>query len=257
MKKTLCILSLLCAGIAAAASTPSSAYPVIYSPEAGGPVANPAYAARHEAPAAASGNSATAYHELSRYTLNLNIGYGFRATPDSKYACDVATVELEGAYYLAPHHALTLSAGFAGGGETHDYWVRDRHDFYPFTDSYDRSSFLLMGGYRFSQMLGRYFIVQVGAKCGMDVQTISVDYGYGWRGYDYPDSRSKTSVGMAYAGYVNLGAFVTRHVCLHVGYQYLGSTAKPAVDNNFPDTPKCRTSSMRWHEVHAGMTFHF
>lgn len=257
MKTTLFLLCILGIGATAGAAT-SSDYPVIYSPEARGPIPNPAYAqdrAAADTPAAAP---ATA-HELRRYTLDLNVGYGFRAAPDSKYACNIASIEIEGAYYLLPHHALTLSIGYAGGGETHDFWVRDHHDYYPFTDSYDRASFLLMGGYRYSHMIGQYIMVQAGAKCGMDAQTLTVDYGYGWRGYDnyYPDGRNKTDVGMAYAGYVNVGAFITRNVCLHVGYQYLGTTAKPAVKSNFPDMPRFRSSSMRWHEVRTGLTFHF
>lgn len=245
MKKSLLFI-LFAAGAAAAAPLPVG--PMVYSP------------ARAAAPKPARAAAAPAEDELGRYTVDLNIGYAFRGVPDSKYACDMVCAELEGAYFVLPHHALTLSVGVAGGGETNDFWVVDHHGVYPFTDSYDRTSLTLMGGYRYSRTIGRYGMVQLGAKCGMDVQTLNVDYGYGWSGYPYcDDDRGKdgTSVGMAYAGYVNVGAFVSRRTCFYVGYQFRGSTARPSVNSGFPDTPKSCTSTMRWHEVRLGATFHF
>lgn len=259
MKTTSFILSMLAAGTAAAAALPD--YPVVYSPESKGPVQNPAYTQNKPAATTQPKRTRASYvEEIERYTLDLNIGYGFRATPHSKFACDIVTFELEGAYYLVPHHALTLSLGYGGGGSTNDYWVREHHDYYPFTDSYDRSSLTLMGGYRFTHMLGRYVMLQLGAKCGLDVQTLEVDYGYGWRGdpyYDYTDGKRNTSVGMAYAGYAQLGAFVTPSTCLHLGYQFRGSTARPAARSHYPDMPPAHTSTMRWHEVRFGVTYHF
>lgn len=253
MKKFLLLLSM---AIASVASAQYMDYPVVYDAEIGGPVQNPSYAPAQEQPS---------YRDsallLKRYTLDLGVGYAFRAAPSSKFACNMLTVEAEGAYFVLPHHALTFSLGFAGGGKTRNFWVCDGWDDYPFTDSYDRMSLTFMGGYRYSRAFGRYFILQFGGKCGMDVQTLNVDYGYGWHDYDDDDDinrgRRNSGVGMAYAGYVNLGAFVSPNVCIHLGYQYRGSTARPSVSNPFPDEPKFKASSMRWHEVRLGFTAHF
>lgn len=254
MKKVHYLLTLLVAGSAMASTLPD--YPVVYSPEAGGPVPNPAYAGQS---AAVTTTTTYAQGTLGRFTLDVNTGYGFNAAPDSKFSCDIVSLDLEGAWYFLPHHALTLSLGYAGGGRTDNYWVRDRHGYVPFTDSYDRDSFTLMGGYRYSHMLGSYVLLQFGGKCGMDVQTIDMDYGYGWRyePYDYHDGQNDTKVGMAYAGYVWLGFFVSQNTCVHVGYQYKGSTAKPAPSSGYPDVPDFRSHSMRWHEVRFGITMHF
>lgn len=260
MKKTLLLLAL--AG-AAAAQTPD--YPVIYSPEAGGPVPNPAY--RQQAPAAATAPAPTAYRMPplpTRYSGELLIGYGFLAVPNSKYATDVVTCELEGAYKLSPQQEITLSLGLAGGGETNDYWVRsgDRHhhESYPFTDSFDRLSFTVMAGYRFTQPLTRSVSLQLGAKCGLDVQNLDVDYGYGWSGYPYDhyrDGKSSTSVGMAYAGYAHLLFHMTNYADLVLGYQFRGSTAKPSPKSNDPEWQPAHVSALRWHEVRIGAIFRF
>lgn len=259
MKKTLLIFAL-----AGAAAAQSPDYPVIYSAEAGGPVANPAY---HPQAAAAAPAGPAAYRRpvvASRYAGNLLIGYGFLAVPDSKYATEVATCELEGAYRLSARQELTLSLGLAGGGETHDYWVREHgphyHDSYPFTDSFDRLSFTVMAGYRFTQPITRRVSLQVGAKCGMDVQTLDVDYGYGWSGYPYDryrDGKTDTAVGMAYAGFANLLFHVTPNSDLVVGYQFRGSTAKPAPKADGEGWPGAHTGALRWHEVHVGAMFRF
>ena len=259
MKKSLCLFA-LAAAVGAASASPLPDYPVVYSAAAGGPVANPAYApaAAQAAPAPAQ-TAVPASRTQGRYSLELNAGYGFKAMTGGKYECDMAGMELEGAWYVAPHHALTLSIGYAGGGRTDDYWVVGREGAYPFTDSYDRDSFTLMAGYRYSRMLGKYLIFQAGAKCGMDVQTLDVDYGFGWHAYPYDSFKGQdgTAVGMAYAGYTYLGFFVSPSVCLHAGYQFKGSTAKPSADSGFPDEPKFRTHSLRWHEVRVGLTVHF
>lgn len=257
---------------AAAAQTPD--YPVIYSPEAGGPVANPAYNSRpasyaQQQPVAAyqpraysaQGSAKELMMPPMRYTVDMLIGYGFKAVPNSKYATDVVTCELEGAYNLTPRQAITLSVGLAGGGETNDYWVHEErpHRDYPFTDSYDRLSFTVMAGYRFTQPLTRGVSLQAGAKCGLDVQTLDVDYGYGWSGYpyNYRDGKSDTQAGMAYAGYVNLLFHVARNADFVVGYQFRGSTAKPSPSTGEPEPQRFHTSTMRWHEIHIGAAFRF
>lgn len=256
MKKTLLLLAL--AG-AAAAQTPD--YPVIYSPAAGGPVPNPAYH-HQQAPANTAPAAYGQPNRPTRYSADLLIGYGFLAVPDSKYATDVTTCELEGAYRLSARQELTLSLGLAGGGETNDYWINNphRHESYPFTDSFDRLSFTVMAGYRFTQPLTRSISLQLGAKCGMDVQTLDVDYGYGWSGnpyYRYRDGKSDTCVGMAYAGYAHLLFRVTNNAELMVGYQFRGSTAKPSPKSNDPEWTPAHVSALRWHEVRIGASFHF
>lgn len=267
MKYAPLLLALAACGSALAAPLPD--YPVVYSPETGGPVPNPAYHARSaQAPAASQAPQGTQMQaptppqELAhqgRYTLNANVGYAFKATPDSSFACDMATFEIEGAYYLVPHHAITISMGYAGGGSTRDFWVQDGRYHAPYTDSYDRDSYTVMAGYRYSRMVGRYAILQVGAKAGLDVQSINVDRGYGWHSYPYGtvNGQDGTAAGMAYAGYANVGFFLSESTCVHIGYQFRGSTAKPSANSIWPDEPKYYTHSMRWHEVRVGFTVQF
>lgn len=253
MKKTLLILALVGA---AAAQTPN--YPVIYSPAVGGPVPNPAYQPQNAAQRPAGAQlPANPY----RYSGDLLIGYGYLAVPNSKYATDVVTCTLEGAYNFTPQHAATLSLGLAGGGETNDYWVYDpnHHESYPFTDSFDRTSFTVMAGYRFTHPLTRSVSLQLGAKCGLDVQELDIKYGKGWSAYPYKyrGTKSDTSVGMAYAGYANLLFHVAKNADLVLGYQFSGSTAKPSPSSDDPQWPRHNISTLRWHEVHAGVIFHF
>lgn len=261
MKKTIITLVLLATGSALA--SPLSPFPYIYSPAARGPVPNPAY--RQTSTPGEQETSHTPAQQMDstpaplRYSLGITGGYAFKAVPNDRYACDMSTAEIEGAYFLRPRHAVTLSLGYAGGGSTRDYWLRDDRGYTPFTDSYDRSSFTLMGGYRYSRSFGRYFLLQVGAKAGMDVQTLDVDYGPGWHPYPYGHFRGQdgTAVGFAYAGYANVGFFITETACLHIGYQFRGSTAAPTADSEIPDIPNFRTHSMRHHEVRLGLTIHF
>lgn len=234
-------------------------YPLVYSPEAGGPVANPAYS-RPAAAAASEAPGAYAPVHFQRYSVGLAIGYGFMAVPHSKYATDVVTGEIEGAYHFTPKHAATLSIGLASGGETNDYWVREHHHYEPFTDSFDRTSFTLMAGYRYTQPLARRVSLQLGAKCGLDVQTLDVDYGYGWSGYPYgyyDDGQRDTKAGMAYAGYANVVFHLARNADLLMGYQFRGSTVKPEPRTGYPDEPRYHTGSMRWHEVRIGIATRF
>lgn len=263
MKKI--ILALALSG-AALAQSPD--YPVVYSAAAGGPVPNPAYRPAAAQPAASPAYQSPYQQDVvapySRYSGDFLVGYGFRAAPDSKYATNIVSCELEGAYSFTPQHALTLSIGLAGGGETNDYWVREEHhhhsDWEPFTDSYDRLSFTVMAGYRFTQPISRRVSLQLGAKCGMDVQTLDVDYGYGWSGpySNYRDGKSDTSVGMAYAGYANILFHITTRSDFVVGYRYFGSTAKPSpCGTGDPDFPRFRSRTMRWHVVHLGAVFRF
>ena len=261
MKKEMILIMAAMSGAAVAQQLPD--YPVVYSAELRGPVPNPAYhraaPAQQSAARPATGAMGMQLAPAPRYTVDLTLGYGFMAVPDSKYATDVVTCELTGAYQLTPQHALTLSLGLAGGGETNDFWVTDGRNTYPFTDSYDRSSFTVMGGYRFTQPLARYVTLELGAKCGLDVQTLDVDYGYGWSGYPYYHRRGKsnTSAGMAYAGYAGLRFQVAKNAELLVGYQFQGSTAKPSARTGYPEQPPTRTGTMRWHEVRIGAAFRF
>ncbi len=275
----ICFASL--AAVAAAAPLPD--YPVVYNPQTGGPVSNPAFGRQEVAPAPSVPSPVQAqpgfqtppvsptyrlprYMDPTCYEVNVSFEYGFKATPDHRYACDVVGAELEGAFTFAKRQAVTLSLGFAGGGQTNDFWVVDDDNFvYPFTDSYDRTSFTLMVGYRYTQPVGKNWVVQVGAKCGMDVQTLDIDYGFGWSGYyyDYPyydewnDGQRDTDVGLAFAGYVNIGYRLSPNAMLYVGYQFRGSTAQPKMNYDIPDVPHEKTGSMRWHEVRLGISFNF
>ncbi len=261
-------LASLCTGSLWAAAMPD--YPVIYDPSVGGPVANPAYGKPEAVPdqkhdVGAQVKHAPAmprYRDASNYELNVTLSYDFDATPGDAYACDMAGIDIECAYYLTQHQALTLSLGFSGGGDTENYWVIDPKGSYPWTDSYDRYSLTLMGGYRYVQKLGRYCEVQVGAKCGMDLQILDTDFGPGWSGYyeGMIDDRGDThaAVGFGYAGYVNLCFPVGKNAYLLVGYQYRGSTTKPHAKYDLPgEHLDIRTHCMRWHEVRAGVSINY
>lgn len=273
MKKAL--ISCLLASVAAAAPLPD--YPIVYDSAVGGPVQNPAYAApKRTAPSAAESPAYAGpkhqpsvqryprYMDSANYEFNLSVNYGFKACPDNSYACDMLGFELEGAYYLTDRQAVTLSIGLAGGGDDENFWVTPPPGKglpYPWTDSYDRSSVTLALGYRFSQRLSRFCELQLGAKCGLDVQSIETEFGYGWSDpyYDNPWDCGKrdTAVGMIYAGYVNLCFPISRNAMLFVGYQYRGSTARPDAKYGYPYDMKFKTGTMRWHEVRMGATFTF
>lgn len=264
-------LALALVGIAAAQQ---ANYPTIYSPEAGGPVPNPAYHSQAAAPVISgyalpaptpmqSSYFAGPTKPINRYMIDLTIGYGFKGVPNSKYATDVTTCELETAYNLTYHQSLTLSFGITSGGKTNNYWVRDErphhHDLTPFTDSFDRYSLSIMGGYRFTQpLLGGVSLV-LGAKCGLDVQTIEIDYGYGWSGYPYNCEKGNrdTKAGMAYAGYASLLFHVSQNSALLLGYQFRGSTCKPSPDSEYSESGRIHSRTMRWHEVRIGLSCRF
>lgn len=276
------LLTCLMTGTVVAAPLPD--YPVVYDPTVRGPVQNPAYAktrravpaatplqqpppALPEAYAAQRHPATTAQHyprymDSSNYEFTLSVNYGFKACPDNAYACDMLGFELEGAYYLTNHQAITLSFGFAGGGDDENFWViPEDAPPYPWTDSYDRSSITLALGYRFSHRLGRFCELQVGAKCGLDVQSLDTEFGYGWSDpyYDNPWDCGKrdTVAGMIYAGYVNICFPIARNGSFFVGYQYRGSTAKPSAKYGFPYNMSIETGSMRWHEVRLGVNLTF
>ena len=279
MKKPL----IACLMVGGAVAAPLPDYPVVYDPVMRGPVQNPAYAAPH--PASRSmmprGNATTSasayaapgysgltaqhyprYRDPSNYEFTISVNYGFKASPDNPYSCDMLGFELEGAYYLTDHQAVTLSIGFAGGGDDENFWVTPREGPpIPWTDSFDRSSVTLALGYRFSHRLSRFCELQVGAKCGLDVQSIDTEFGYGWSDYYYDNpwdcGKRHTTAGMIYAGYVNLCFPISRNAMLLVGYQYRGSTAKPDAKYGYPYDMSIQTGTMRWHEVRVGAAFTF
>lgn len=197
------------------------------------------------------------YRNPHAYTVDVHAAYGFSAAPSSKYETDMFGCEVEGAFYFTPRQAVTLSLGVAGGGDDHHYWVSDGSHYWPFTDSYDRTDITLMAGYRFTQPLGRYVTLSLGAKCGLDVQYLSVDYGYGFRDWWDDGDQDGTSAGFGYAGYAGFGFQLSPHVSLEVAYQYRGATTKPRAKSGYVDVPDYKASSMRWHEVRVGFRCRF
>lgn len=197
----------------------------------------------------------------SRWEVGMNMGYGFCAAPDSEFSTDMFGVELEGAYHFHSHQALTLAMGFAGGGEDRFYWVLDEKGaVYPFTHDYDRSNFYLMAGYRADLPLGKRVSLSLGARCGLDVQRLGIDYGPGWRGgwgYGYDDS--DTAAGWGYAAYAKVTVALTPQSSLEVGYQFRGSTTQPKAGWGYwgGDEPPHTAADLRWHEVRVGFRFHF
>lgn len=273
MKKVFLIATMI--GYATAVPLPD--YPYVYSPATHGPVSNPAYGQNTDAAPAlpqtageklqtTSGYVPSAYPRYknsANYELNFSLSYGFDATPGNPYSCDMLGLELEGAYYFTQHQAVTLSLGFASGGDTENFWFQDAPGapLYPWTDSYDRSSITLMAGYRYAHRVG-FMEVQVGAKCGLDVQILDPEFGPGWSDYYYGDNvwdfgKSHTAAGMSYAGYVNLCFPINRRSFFYLGYQYRGSTAKPHAKYREPYNLNIETKSMRWHEVRLGASFSF
>lgn len=198
------------------------------------------------------------YRNPHAYALDVHAAYGFSAAPSSRFETDMFGIEVEGAFYFTPRQAVTLSLGIAGGGDDHRYWMGDdRGNYWPFTDSYDRTNVTLMAGYRFTQPLGRFVTLNLGAKCGLDVQYLSVDYGYGFRDWWDDGDQDGTAAGLGYAGYVGLTFQLTRNTSLEIGYQYRGATTKPKAKSGCWDAPDFKASSMRWHEMRVGWRCHF
>lgn len=202
--------------------------------------------------------------EPFRWEVGANASYGFSANPSSRFETDVLGIELEGARYITPHQALTLSAGFAAGSHDRDYYVREGRHYFPFEDDYTRSDMYLMAGYRATVTLAHRFALSFGAKGGLDVQSLRTKYGYRAWGYwdDEWDANAKTDTkaGFGYAGYVNLSFEAYPQTFIEVGYQYRGATTQPRAryhgwQEGAPEASK--TPDMRWHEVRIGVRRRF
>ena len=196
--------------------------------------------------------------QAPRYTLDVQGMYGFRAMPASRYAGETYGVEIEGAKYLDRNSAFTLSLGIMSAGSDDRYWVQDTGTgvYYPWTNDYTRTSFTLMGGYRFTKPLGKRVELNFGVKCGLDVQNLSITDGIGY-GYYWDDDKDNTAVGFAYAASAGISVRLTPNVAVEAGYQYFGSTAKPKVRAIYANEPDYSTSTVRYHQIKLGVRCYF
>lgn len=192
----------------------------------------------------------TPQQRSSRFTFNLNPFYGFNAAPDSPYSADMLGLEVGGAFYITPKQALTLSLSVASDTQTCDWFDEHCH---PFDDPYDRIDISLLAGYRFTQPLGRYISLSLGASGGLDIQRLAINCYY-WDRHGWYDEyqASGTRCGFGYAGYAELGILLSPNARFTVGYQYHGATTKPeAKDHIFGDHYSAK--DMRWHEIRMGL----
>lgn len=191
---------------------------------------------------------------LSRYTFAMNAFYGFNAAPDSPYSADMAGIELGGAFYMTPRQALTLSISVAADTQTRDCWGDHCN---PFDNPYDRVDISLLAGYRFTQPLGRYISLTLGAAGGLDIQRLAVNcYCRDRRGWYDEYQASGTRCGFGYAGYAEIGILLAPRARFTVGYQYHGATTKPEAKDHISGD-RYSAKDMRWHEVRMGVDFCF
>lgn len=242
MKKILFLLCCLWVTMARAAD-----YPVIYTQA---PENDPDTIAENKHP--------------QKYGVVLMGGYGVK-NHSGAYARDIVDTELELARYLSPRHALTCSLSFAFA-----YYNNDGNS--PmgkyYTDGYDRDLTALMLGYRFTQRLGRYYTISLGAKAGPEINSLNVDYGRDIRegrnfhlppcAWEYGNTHSR--LGLAYAAYATIGLPLSHkeQVSLNIGYQFRGTTSAPKAERGFgADAYTIRTNPMQWHEVRVGFTVRY
>ncbi len=201
-----------------------------------------------------------------RWAWSLDFVYGFNAAPHSQFASDVFGFNIQGAWCFTPRQSLTLDIGYAGGTDHERLTAVDGHHM-TWHESYRfyRSRFSLMAGYEFRQPLNaaRNVHFYAAAKAGLDVDFLNVSdgdrYSY-YHGYYYEDFHTKGTAGFGYAFGAGFAFRISQTVHVNVGYQYFGSTAEPDISyhSHFaPTSSKLNARSMRWHEVHAGLSVRF
>ena len=206
------------------------------------------------------------YTDNPRGSFSAHFLYGFNASPRSEFATDVFGVQLHGSWFFTPHQAITLDLSFAGGTDYERLAAMDddRHAWMERFRFY-RSRISLMPGYEVCVPLNRArnAFFYVGAKAGLDIAMLGVsdhDSYYYDHGRYYEDFHSKATAGFAYAGAAGFSFRFSHHGYVEIGYQYFGSTAEPDVtyrSRYHNASTKLQARSMRWHEVHAGLSFRF
>ena len=218
--------------------------------------------------------------EKAAHDLSAQGGIGFRGTKNAPYNCAILDFELEYARVLHPRHAFTLSMGYATGGRNHNGWIVENGERRSFSDNFDRRFYSLMGGYRFTQPLdGQRCRLYLGAKGGLDIQSLNVDIGRDWRRDDKEyesdmkynpstgeyESRKKKhhgrkdfAFGAAYSAYAGIEWKIDKNMMLSLGYAYRGTTSKPDARLSYPaGTGSTPTKALRWHEIRLGITGYF
>lgn len=193
----------------------------------------------------------------SRWNLSAMALYAFNAAPDSEFADDMAGLEVEGAWQMTTHQALTISLHGIGTSHDHRYWVESQGHYFPYERGFDRSDFALMVGYRITVPVVKRVSFQASVKGGVDIQYLGVDDNYGHSHYWDERTYDDTAFGFAYAASAGLTFEVTPQVSIVAAYQYMGSTAKPSIRHSFPEGRSYVGKSMRWHAVKAGVHIRF
>lgn len=220
-----------------------------------------------EMPAAQDPAAPMAYMEAEpRYAWSMDFLYGISASPRNQFATDVFGVEGQFAWIFAPHHALTFDISYAGGTDRERLAAMDGHHAH-WNEHYRfyRSRLSFLGGYEFRHHLNpqRSAHFYLSAKAGLDNSFMHVsngDYHYGPYGCYYEHFHTRVAQGLAYAFGAGVSFSVGRNCQIDVGYQYFGSTAEPEITyhSRYTDaTAKLKARSMRWHEIHAGVSVRF
>ena len=235
-----------------------------------------------QAPPAPPVDSDTIPYEDLRRDVHASLFLGLPSTKHKAYSCNLYGLEVEYARHLTRHHSFTLSASMANGSKDKGKWAVVDGERIPFTNEYRRTSVCLMAGWRTSLHLSSSLLLSAGAKAGIDIHVLNVDFGRNWLADDerhknehhdhyHSDSDSDpwcnkhdsygnnhAKVGFAYALSGTVSYCISYSSAIFVGYTYRASTAAPdAEPGNAADPPRVRTSAMGWHEIHIGYSKYF
>ncbi len=249
MKKTLALLATLCMGVAYAQVESETIYnesqPILQEKAS----------------------------ELYPFEFGVSAGWGITAKGDDEpYVTDMGVINLEAAYYVMESVAFTFDFGFSFGGEdleadfSGDFPSCGYDDYYGYYHGcdhnneydYNRFSFTFMTGFRSVIPVMPYTSVVLGAKGGIDVQSLSLNHTFGCEYEAFEHDQVEWSIGFAYALYGGLNFRISEQVSLDVTYQYRASTAAPSVEHFWEEGyPTVEAGELGFHEIRAGLRVRF
>ena len=203
--------------------------------------------------------------EEYRGQFGVHFAGGFSNGNGELYDTDIYSLELELAYNLNHYNALTLGLSMGMGGGDESMWLPGHRGPRYFEYDYTRSSIACMLGYRLQVPITERVTFVMGAKGGLDNQSISLDYyphEYRYDPYDdtyYNDPEQRDhKFGLTYAAYAGLSFNLSEKTSLEVGYQFRASTARPEVRREWEHgNPTVKVPEMGLHEVRVGLRFNF
>ncbi len=203
--------------------------------------------------------------EEYRGHFGVNFVGGFSNGNGELYDTDIYSVEIELAYDLNKYNALTLGMSMGMGGGDEAMWLPGRKGPRYFEYDYTRAPITFMLGYRLQVPITNRVTFVMGAKGGLDIQSISLDYYPHEYRYDpdddtyYNDPEQRDhKFGLTYAAYAGLSFKLSEKTSLEVGYQFRASTARPEVRREWEHgSPTVKVPELGLHEVRVGLRFDF